>query len=55
MITDARTMDDGAALDADLCIIGGGPAGLTMAHTFLGTGREVVLLEGGGREWDQDD
>jgi choline dehydrogenase-like flavoprotein len=55
MIIDARTMDDGAALDADLCIIGGGPAGLAMAHTFLGTGREVVLLEGGGREWDQDD
>ena len=36
------------ALDADICIIGAGAAGLLMAREFLATGLEVVILEGGG-------
>jgi len=33
---------------ADVCIVGGGPAGLTAALTLGSAGREVVLVESGG-------
>lgn len=32
----------------DVCIVGGGPAGLTAALTLGAAGRRVVLLESGG-------
>jgi hypothetical protein len=32
----------------DVCIIGAGPAGITLALRFAGNGRRVLLLEGGG-------
>jgi flavin-dependent dehydrogenase len=36
-----------AALDTDLVIIGGGPAGLTIAREFFGTSTRVLILESG--------
>jgi choline dehydrogenase-like flavoprotein len=33
----------------DVCIIGAGPAGMTLARQLLGTGLRVALLESGGR------
>ncbi|MEX3772716.1 FAD-dependent oxidoreductase [Pseudomonas sp. MYb118] len=38
----------------DICIIGAGPAGITLALRLAGQGRQVLLLEGGGREYSQD-
>jgi choline dehydrogenase-like flavoprotein len=38
----------GAELEADLCITGAGPAGLTLARELVGTDLSVVLLESGG-------
>ncbi|MHC8411816.1 FAD-dependent oxidoreductase [Pseudomonas sp. Hz4] len=35
----------------DVCIIGGGPAGITLALRLAGNGRRVVLVEGGGHEY----
>lgn len=32
----------------DFCIIGAGPAGITLALRLAGNGRRVLLLEGGG-------
>lgn len=52
MHTDARRLDDGSTIEADLCIIGAGAAGISMALEWVGQGRNVVLLEGGG--FDQD-
>src|SRR5215469_6560173 len=37
-------------LRAPICIIGGGIAGLTLAHKLVTLGHEVLLLEAGGRE-----
>ncbi|HEY0836938.1 MAG TPA: GMC family oxidoreductase [Azospirillum sp.] len=52
MIEDARTLPDGAELSADLCIIGGGAAGITLARTLGGGAHRVVVLESGGLKPD---
>ena len=47
--------DDPAAPDcftADLCIIGGGPAGITLARRLAKRGRRILLLESGGLDHD---
>jgi choline dehydrogenase-like flavoprotein len=36
-----------AALEADVCLVGAGPAGLTVATALAAAGLRVVLLEGG--------
>jgi choline dehydrogenase-like flavoprotein len=53
MLADARRVPAGAALEADLCIIGAGAAGITLAREFIGTQFRVILLESGGLELDQ--
>ena len=54
MILDFRELEDGAVIEADLCIIGAGAAGIAMAREFVGTGHQVCLLESGGFEIDAD-
>jgi choline dehydrogenase-like flavoprotein len=49
-IEDLRFLGAGATLDTDLVIIGGGPAGLTIAREFFGTSTRVLILESGGLE-----
>lgn len=46
MIEDASTFAEGATLSADICIIGSGAAGITLAHQLIGSGRTVIVLEG---------
>jgi choline dehydrogenase-like flavoprotein len=41
---------EGSTVETDLCIIGSGPAGLTVALESLGAGFDVLLLESGGRK-----
>lgn len=48
MIQDGRDVPDGSALTADLCIIGGGAAGLTLATELADSTIDVLLLESGG-------
>jgi len=43
----AADLPDAARLEADLCIVGGGAAGITIARAFIGSGTKVVLLESG--------
>jgi choline dehydrogenase-like flavoprotein len=52
MIVDARTLPPGTRLDADVCVIGGGPAGITVARSLAGLSVRVALLESGGLEPD---
>jgi choline dehydrogenase-like flavoprotein len=47
VIADAHSIDNGARLRADVCIIGGGPAGISLALSLIGQGLNVVLLESG--------
>jgi choline dehydrogenase-like flavoprotein len=36
-------------LDADICIVGAGAAGIAMARTFIGSSLRICLLESGGQ------
>lgn len=48
MIQDLRHLPDGQTLEADLCIVGAGPAGICLARELDGLPLRVVLAESGG-------
>jgi choline dehydrogenase-like flavoprotein len=48
MITDTRHASRGGIDEADVCVIGGGAAGISLARELDGSRASVVLLEGGG-------
>ncbi len=50
MIEDLRDASGPLEREADVCIVGGGPAGLAIARAFLGTRYRVLLLESGGMD-----
>ena len=55
MILDVDTAERGAfARPFDVCVIGAGPAGITLARRLAGRGLEVALMEGGGLEWSEE-
>jgi choline dehydrogenase-like flavoprotein len=41
-------LEDGARLEADLLIVGAGPAGVSIARAFFGTRMRVLVIESGG-------
>lgn len=49
-VKDLGSLDADARLDTDLVIVGGGPAGLTIAREFFGTSTRVLILESGRLE-----
>jgi choline dehydrogenase-like flavoprotein len=54
MIIDSSDLPDGHELQADLCIVGAGAAGISMALDLAGSGIDVLLLESGGRTEESD-
>ncbi|MBI4341156.1 MAG: GMC family oxidoreductase [Candidatus Omnitrophica bacterium] len=52
MIIDSRTVPAGTTIKTDLCIIGAGAAGITLAREFAGRSTRVCLLESGGLTQD---
>jgi choline dehydrogenase-like flavoprotein len=54
MIQDFRELPDGSEIDCDVCIVGAGAAGITIARSLADRGFSVVLVEGGGEYADLD-
>lgn len=52
MHTDARHLENNSVIEGDICIVGAGAAGISMALEFMNTPYKVILLEGGGFEYD---
>jgi len=52
MFIDLRVVPDGTDITAEVCIVGAGAAGITLAREFNGSGLACVLLESGGTEFD---
>lgn len=48
MIVDLARSDGITQLETELCVIGGGAAGIAIALEFLDAGTEVIVLESGG-------
>jgi choline dehydrogenase-like flavoprotein len=48
MIIDSRTIENHKTVEADVCIIGAGVAGITLAQELAGADFKVCLLESGG-------
>jgi choline dehydrogenase-like flavoprotein len=53
-IADLNQFEDNSTIEADLCIVGTGPSGVTIAKEFAGTSTRVLLLESGGLEEESD-
>jgi choline dehydrogenase-like flavoprotein len=52
MLSDLAEAQGGMARETEICIIGAGAAGITVARRLLGAGHSVVLLESGGRDYE---
>ena len=54
MTVDARSLQENYTIETDVCIVGAGTAGLTLAREFVDKGFRVCLLESGGLKPDQE-
>ena len=54
MIQDLNDFESGAELHSDICIMGGGVAGITLALQLSEAGQSVILLESGGEALEDD-
>lgn len=50
MIADLSSLGAEARIECDVCVVGSGAAGATLAHELIGSGLKVCLLESGGLE-----
>jgi choline dehydrogenase-like flavoprotein len=53
MLVDARTLSANTVIETDVCIVGAGAAGITLAKEFIGKPFRVCLLESGGFDFDE--
>jgi len=54
MFVDFRASESGDTFTCDICIVGSGPAGTSLAREFAGTQIDVCLIESGGFEFDSE-
>ena len=52
MHADGRRLENNTLIEGDICIVGAGAAGISMALDWDNTKYKVILLEGGGFEYD---
>ncbi|WP_282604535.1 FAD-dependent oxidoreductase [Pelagibius sp. Alg239-R121] len=51
---DTRSLADGEVIEADICVIGAGPAGVAIATAFAGDSTRIALLESGDIGYDEE-
>lgn len=54
MIIDGRSVVEGETLDCNICIVGAGAAGITLAHELSNQDMKVLLLESGGLKYQKN-
>src|SRR3984885_9852335 len=54
MIVDARSVPPETVIETEVCIVGAGAAGITLAREFIDAPFRVALLESGGMDFDAD-
>ena len=54
MINDSRSIPANAELECDLCIVGAGAAGITLALQFVQSKLRVIVLESGGEKLEAE-
>ncbi len=52
MFIDARSIPDGSHITTEICVVGAGAAGITLARELNGSRLACLLLESGGLEFD---
>jgi len=52
MIIDANNIESKSIFKADICILGGGIAGIVLANELLSTNKNIILLESGSEQYD---
>ena len=53
MLIDLETVTDNIVLNADICVVGAGAAGVALARDMMNAGHDVCLLEGGGMDYEE--
>ncbi len=54
MLIDSSKIKDGAVIEADLCIVGSGAAGLSIASEFQESDISIAIIESGDRTYQED-
>ena len=54
MIHNARELPESHIIQADVCIVGAGPAGITIARELASRNTRVALFEGGGLDYEAE-
>ena len=52
MFIDSRSLENNALIEGDICIVGAGAAGISIALEWVDTKYNIILLEGGGLGYD---
>ena len=52
MFIDARTLPEETTIEADICIVGAGAAGITTARDLASANVRVAVFESGGFDYD---
>lgn len=53
MFINAKQLDDDQLIEGDICIIGAGAAGITLARELKNSDKRIIVLESGGFEYDK--
>lgn len=43
---------DSVSINADICIVGAGAAGITLARSLMSSGKSIIILESGGADYE---